>query len=213
MGTRVTMSTAVRRLIDEEDSSNSHFTDSEIYDYINQGLRYLGTDIEWPLQSSEATTVLNQATYELPDDFISLIDIYFNNSNLAIIERADLPGLRNDWQNADAGTPLYAYKSDNKKVGLFPKPDATNAGLAIQIQYIKVPADLAADSDTPDVHQAFCDCIPFYSSALCEAKIGNIKKAESNMALYENHKKRLLSKVQRFSDDLIRFRWAHPRSY
>lgn len=210
MATRVTLSEAVRRLIDEEDEDNSHFTSDEIYDYLNQAIRYLGTEIEWPLQLAQATPVTDQAVYELPDDFVSLSDVYYDNRDLLIIDRTDLPALRSDWQNAPSGLPIYAYRSDNAKVGLFPKPSSsyTANSEVIQIQYIKVPADLDDDTDTPDLHIAFNDCLPFYAAFLCEHKLGNSKRSEVNFNLYEVHKKRLLSKVQKFSPDALRFRWS-----
>lgn len=68
MATRLTLATATRRLIDEEDEDNSQFTDQEIYDYINQAIRFLGTDVEWPFQTAEATSVEDQAVYTLPED-------------------------------------------------------------------------------------------------------------------------------------------------
>lgn len=206
--TRVSLTTTTRRYINETDSDNSHFTDSEIYDYLNQAIRFLGTEMEWPFQTAEATSIESQAVYTLPEDFISLVDLYFDNKDLPIIERADLSMLRNDWQNTEASTPLYAYKSDNAKIGLYPKPDATNASKVIQIQYIKVPADLETDSSNPDLHVAFQDCLPFYASFLCELKMGNVKRSDYMISLYEGHKKKLMSKVQRFSDDELRFRWS-----
>lgn len=210
---RVTLTTAVRRYINEEDSTDSHFADSEIYAYLNQAIRYLGTDVEWPLQTAQATSVLDQAVYTLPDDFISLVDIYFDNRDLNIIERQDLSGLRSDWQDAPSGLPQYAYKSDNAKIGLFPKPDSENAGSLIQIQYIKVPPDLSDDSTAPDLHLAFQDCLPFYAAFLCEHKMGNPKRSDMNLQLYEMHKKRLMSKVQRFSDENLRIRWSDTGNY
>lgn len=211
--TRVSMTTAVRRYINETDSTNSHFEDDEIYDYLNQGIRFLGTELEWPFQTAEATSVQDQAVYTLPDDFISLVDIYFDNVDLPIIERADLSAKRTDWQDAESGTPQYAYKSDNAKIGLWPKPDLANTGLTLQIQYIKVPPDLSDDSTAPDLHVAFQDCLPFYAAFLCEVKMGNTKRSDYMISLYESHKKRLVSKVQRFSDDDLRFRWSDPRGY
>lgn len=213
MGTRLTFTTSTRRLIDERDVDNSHFEDDEIYDYVNQGIRLLGAELEWPLQTAEATSIAEQAVYSLPEDFISLTDIYFDSANLGIIERADLSAISNSWQDSDSGVPTYAYKSDNAKIGLYPKPDSTNAGLTIQIQYIKLPADLAADVDTPDLHVAFQDCIPFYAAFLCEHSMGNDKRAQLNLSLYEAHKKKLQSKLQRFSDETLRFRWSERRTY
>lgn len=208
MATRATLLTATRRYIDETDSDNSHFTDSELYDYINQAIRQMGTDTEWPLQTAEAVSVADQAVYTLPTDFIALTDAYFDNFKLTIIERADLSALTPSWQDSDSGTPRYAYKSDNAKFGLYPKPSTDQSGLTIQIQYIKVPADLSDDVTAPDIHVAFQDCIPFYAAFLCEHRLGNTKRSEGNLALYERFKKQLLSKVQRFSDELLRFRWT-----
>jgi hypothetical protein len=210
MGTRVSLCTTVRRYINEPDSANSNFTDAEIYDYLNQAIRYLGTEMEWPLQTAEATSVADQAVYTLPEDFISLSDVYFDNRNLTVLDRTDLPSVRNDWQNAEATTPAYAYKSDNAKIGLYPKPDTANAGKIIQIQYIKVPPDLSDDITAPDLHVVFQDCLPFYATFLCEHRMGNSKRADYNLALYESHKKKLMSKIQRFSDDSLRLRWTGP---
>lgn len=213
MANRVSLTTTTRRYIDEPDSTNSHFSDSQIYDFLNQAIRFLGTEMEWPLQTAEAVSVQSQAVYTLPTDFISLVDVYFDNKDIVTIERADLPAIRNDWQNAEASMPRYAYKADNAKIGLWPPPDATNAGLTIQIQYIKVPPDLSDDTTSPDLHVAFQDCLPFYAAFLCEHQMGNTKRAEVNLTLYESHKKKLMSKLQRFSDENMRFRWANPTGY
>jgi predicted metal-dependent hydrolase len=209
MALRPALLSATRLLIDEKDSDNSHFTDSELYGFLNQAIRYLGTDLEWPLQTAQATAVAEQAVYELPDDFISLVDVYFDNNLLAVVERKDLSTLQQDWQEAASGQPRYCYKSDNAKMGLWPKPSSeqTSDSEVIQIQYVKVPPDLADDTTAPDLHSAFHDCLPFYAAFLCELSMGNRKAATDNLSLYESHKKRLTSKVQRFADDLLRFRW------
>lgn len=210
MATRVTLLEATRRLIDEEDSTNSHFEDAEIYDYLNQAIRYLGTDLEWPLQLAQATAVAEQAVYTLPTDFISLSDVYYDNRDILIIDRTDLSALRPDWQDAPSGLPQYCYRQDNAKMGLFPKPSSqySSNGEVIQIQYIKTPPDLADDTTSPDLHAAFQDCLPFYAAFLCEHKLGNSKRSDMNMNLYEMHKKRVTARVQKFSDDANRFRWS-----
>lgn len=213
MATRVSLTTAVRRFIDETDSTNSHFSDSQIYDFLNQAIRFLGTELEWPIQTAEATSVEDQAVYTLPSDFISLLDVYFDDSHLLVIERSDLPAIQNNWQVAPSSLPRYAYKSDNAKIGLWPPPDSSNSSKTIQIQYLKVPPDLSDDTTAPDLHTAFQDCLPFYAAFLCEHQLGNSKRADYNLSLFDSHKKRLVSKVQRFSDDNMRLRWSNPTGY
>ena len=99
--------------------------------------------------------------------------------------------------------------SDNRKFGLYPKPSATVAGQLIQIEYIKLPPDLESDSDVPDLHTAFQDCLPYYAAYICEKSIGNQKAKQANLDESEYHKKRLQSKLQKFSEE-IRFKWSYP---
>jgi len=200
--------TAVRRYINEEDSANSHFTDAEILDYLNQAVTFLGTQMEWPEQVDQATAVPSQALYQLPSDFIALVDVYFNNQKIIVLDRADLGQISPSWQSDPASTPKIAYQFNRDTVGLYPSPDANQTGYTLQIQYIHLPATLSTDSDIPDLHTAFQMCLPFYAAFLCDYKLGNDKKADAHLQKYDQHRKALMSKVQRFSDDTFRFRWG-----
>lgn len=208
MSSLATLRTQVRRYVLEEDSSNSHFTDAELNDYLNQAVLFLGTQMEWPIKTAQATSVSGQTLYTLPDDFISLLDVYFDNVKMSILEREDLSSVSTQWQNDPNGLPTYCYKADNNVIGLYRTPDDDNASKAIQIQYVGVPDTLVTDTDVPDLHSAFQMCLPFYAAFLCDYKLGNDKKADMHLQNYEQHRKALMSKVQRFSDDLLRFRWS-----
>ena len=70
MSSLQTLILATRRYVNELDSTNSHFTDSELTDYLNQAVMFLGTQMEWPEQVDQATAVAGQALYQLPADFI-----------------------------------------------------------------------------------------------------------------------------------------------
>jgi len=208
MSSLATLRTAVRRYILEEDNTNTHFTDSELNDYLNQAVTFLGTQMEWPEQVDSATASANQSLYTLPDDFIALVDCYFDSQKLQILERADLGQISPSWQQDPASIPKIAYRYDRNVVGLYPTPDSTQDGKTIQIQYIHLPASLSQDTDIPDLHTAFQMCLPFYAAFLCDYKLGNDKKADIHLQRYDQHRKALMSKLQRYSDDLLRFRWA-----
>jgi hypothetical protein len=202
---------ATRRIVNELDNTNSHFTDAEILAYLNQAVTFLGTQMEWPAQVDQATAVPNQALYQLPTDFIELVDIYFNNLNpvhLPIVERADIGQITPSWQSDPASTPRLAYRYNRNTVGLYPVPDANQTDYTLQIEYIYLPAALALDTDVPNLHTAFQMCLPFYAAYLCEMRLGNDKKADSNLVNFDRHRKALMSKVQKYSDDLLRFRWG-----
>ena len=204
-----TLRTFTRRYINEEDNTNSHFTDSEINDYLNQAVQFLGTQMEWLSETATAVSVLNQALYTVPSDFIALVDAYFDETKIMIIERADLGGISPSWQKDPSSTPKYVYREEQDVFGIYPTPDSTQAGKLIQVQYIQLPPTLVNDTDVPDLHSSFQMCLPFYAAFCCEHKLGNDKKSEMNLERYDQHRKALMSKVQKFSDDLMRFRWSY----
>lgn len=200
--------TQTRRIISEEDNTNTHFPDSEINDYLNQAVTFLGAQMEWPEQIDQATAIPNQALYQLPSDFIALVDVYFNNQKIIVLERADLGQISPSWQQDPSSTPKIAYRFNNDTVGLYPAPDANQTGYILQIQYIHLPATLASDTDVPDLHTAFQMCLPFYAAFMCDGKLGNDKKSEIHLQNFKRHMDALKSKLQKFSDDNLRFRWA-----
>lgn len=208
MSSLADLRTTTRRLINEEDSANSHFTDPEINDYLNQAVTFLGTQMEWSEQTDQAVAVTDQTLYQLPDDFIALVDVYFNNQKLQVLERADLGHISPSWQNDPSSIPKIAYKADVNVIGLYPTPDATQNGFEIQIQYIQIPATLVTDTDIPGLHTSFQMCLPFYAAYLCDYKLGNEKMSDKHLENFDRHRKALMSRIQKFSDDLLRFRWA-----
>jgi hypothetical protein len=200
--------TQTRRLILEEDPTNSHFTEPEINDYLNQGVTFLGSQMEWPEQVDQATAVPNQALYQLPDDFIALADVYFNNQKIVILEREDLGQISPSWQSDPSSTPKIAYRFNRNTVGLYPAPDANQTGYTLQVQYIHLPASLVQDTDVPDLHTAYQMCLPFYAAYMCDGKLGNDKKSDLHLQNFKRHMDALKSKLNKYSDDLLRFRWG-----
>lgn len=200
----------MREYILETDSSNSHFTDSQLNNYLNDAVLFLATEMEWPVQIDTATAVQDQYLYSLPTDFIALVDVYFDNTKIQPLSREDLGGVSPSWQQDPSSTPKVAYKAGPSTLGLYPAPDSTQAGKIIQIQYVHLPATLSQDTDVPDLHSAFQLALPFYAAFICDYQLGNEKAAENHLAKYNLHKKTIMSKVQKFSDDLLRFRWSWP---
>lgn len=208
MATRSQLVARTRILLNERDSSNSHWTDEEIRTALGQGVRFLGTVMEWAQQTSEATSQENKRTYGLPSDFISLVDVYFDSKPLSVVSREDMPSINSDWMIQEAGEPQWAYKSDNAQIGLHPKPSSDYASKQIQIHYVKVPPSLENDDAEPDLHVSFHDCLPFYAAYFLQKGLGNENTSKSHMNDFEKHAKILMARVQRFADSLMAFRWG-----
>lgn len=216
MATKAELRLSTYRLIGEDDPAdatnstptNTHFASTEIDDYIQQAITLLGTEMEWMFQISEAPAVLDQALYELPSDFIAITSAFFDGTPIKILERGDLESINSNWQEALSDTPTTLYKFSTNTIGLYPAPDSDNVDKKIQVEYIRIPANLDSDSDVPELHTAFQMCLPFYAAYMAESKMGNDKKAAMNMQAYELHRKKLMARVQNWSPDLMRFKWS-----
>lgn len=199
---------ATRRYINETNTANTHFVDSELNDYINQGVQFLATEMEWNLITDTAIANTNQSLYTLPNDFIELVDVYFNNQKIIILDRVDIGTVAPSWQTDPSSIPRICYRFDRQTIGLYPAPDISQNGFLIQITYVQLPSELITDTDVPMVHTAFEVCLPFYAAYICEHKLGNDSRSERNLQMFDTHRKKLMSIVDKFSDDLKRFRWA-----
>ena len=213
MATLATLRTAVRRYINETDNTNSNFSDSELTDYLNQATQFLGTQMEWPIQTEIATAAANQSLYQLPTDFIELLDIYWNQTKLPLLDRNDMGQISPSWQQDPVGTPRVAYRFDQQTIGLYNTPDTLQtlngvSSYQLQITYIAIPPALVNDGDIPDLQSMYHMALPFYAAFICEHRLGNSSKADTNLQRYDQHRKALMARLDKFADDLKRFRWA-----
>ena len=202
-----TLETSVRRLIQEEDTSDTNFTTAEIYDYLNEGARRLSTKLEWQYAVFTATTVANQGTYTIPDHVICVIDVFLDGKPLTLVDRADLVNVNREWLNTSAGLPVYAYRADRNKIGLYPKPSSTYASLELRMQGIKLPDTMTATTDTPDIHISLQDALPYFAAFRCELKAGNNQRAADFLKLFQNSIAEVQSQLDKFADQLLGWRF------
>lgn len=102
--------------------------------------------------ASTITTVDGTASYDLPTDFMWEKRVTHKGLELLPISRAQLLYYQNqDWSD-DSGTPKY-YLIDpeeaQKKILLYPKPEADDAGPNLILSYYPLPASSTDDSATP----------------------------------------------------------------
>lgn len=134
--TRNSIRDLVRKKLGE--TTAAFWTDDEIYSYINLA----GHDVAWKTKvirsSGYISTVENTSEYVLSTSFSSLLfplRVYFYQ-DASVWEK--IPGTTIDdmdrdlggWKSASAGTPIKYYfeYERNKTLGIYPKPNSTNAG-------------------------------------------------------------------------------------
>lgn len=199
--------TATRRFIDETDSTNSSYSDSELNDYLNQAARKIASMLEWPIAIYTTPSVSEQAEYTMPTGNLTVIQVHFDGRQLEVCDRADLEGRYPAWQNASSGQPLIAYRADNNVLGFYPKPSTTYSGKTIGAHCIKLPDTLAADADVPDLQQILQDIMPIRAAAFCQVRAGNLTAATYLEQLFDKEIGAAKSKVNKFAEDMLGFRW------
>lgn len=205
------LETAARRLIQEEDSTNSNYTSPEILDYLNEGIRRLAAALGWPLAVFTATSIEDQSTYSIPAHIICIVDFYFDNEPLTIVDRTDLPSVDKSWLTAASGRPRWVYRADRDKFGLYQKPNEDNSGKEMRIQAVKLSDTLVDSTDLPDLHVAFHDCVPYYAAFKCELKGGNNQRAADFLKIFKDYRDELKGTLEKTSEQMMAFHF--PGNY
>lgn len=134
---------------------------------INSAVEQICADFnyEFPVCDGEntASTVISQAAYTLPSDFVR-IEQGTVNYDSSPLDLADYRWLKNTFVNlAQDGTPTFYYLR-NGALNLFPRPSAIKT---LNFSYRKGPADMVNNTDNCFLSDVFNKAITFYSSYLC----------------------------------------------
>jgi hypothetical protein len=169
----------VRLLISQEDSANTDFTDSQLNGFINQGVKYIGTLIEYPRDIADIQVEDGKPSYTLPTDYIKMIGASFGSRDIngdcitiPIITMARLKEVAPNWlDNTDSskGRPAAAVLLDRYTIMLYPRPNADESatGKKLYMEYNYTPAVLTADGDIPDLPDLYQDFVSHYAVHLC----------------------------------------------
>ena len=168
----------IRVLIDET-ATNSHFTNSELNDFVNQSINFSATQLEHPRDFTEIQVEEGKSAYSLPDDFILLRTAYFGDKTderdirpIPIMSEETLSAINKSWLDESSsarGRPTRLIMLDKNTVLLHPTPDATEsaAGKLLIIDYIFSPGNLSSDSQEPNLPVPYHNLLQFYAASLC----------------------------------------------
>jgi hypothetical protein len=100
-----------------------------------------------------------------------------------------------------------AYRADRDKMGVFPKPDANNAGKQLRMQSVKLPDTMDLVGDIPDLHLALHDALPYFGAFKCEMKAGNNSRAADFLKIFKDGIADVSSQIEKFNDAALGFYW------
>lgn len=221
MGSLSSIRTQIRTLISEQDPNNTHFTDAELTEYVNQAQVFLATLVEYPRTITSAQVTQGTSEYTLPSDFISIISAYFGDVTkqndiyrLRVLNLETLDTLYPSWLSTNTGNqgrPRFLYLKDRSTLKLVPTPDAENSATnkKYHLNYIKRPADLSGNTDTPDLPLPYHDLLQFYACHLGYLKLQVQEMADKMEALFDKKINALRSEVNKESKEQMAWQWNY----
>lgn len=144
----------VRKALNE--TTASFWSDLEIFNALNQGQAYIARKSTPIKKKVTITTVNGTQEYDLKDNgFPDIIDISDDGVDFKVggsvyvpldyTSKKQLSLERRGWRSVNAATPQqYYYDKPSKTIGLYPKPNSTNAGAYLDINGYYVPPILNA---------------------------------------------------------------------
>lgn len=150
------------------ESGSGFYTDAEINQWLNDGVRDLAVAVEPSETSATVTTVADTREYRLPNDCLSVKRALYLDTNSAWYALAETSWERlfeddPDWENDDSGTPESWYWRQNV-IGLAPAPDSDNDGAAhLRILYTYIPSAMSGDSATTGMPEWLDDAVIMYA--------------------------------------------------
>lgn len=221
MATLSAIRAQLRALINEPDPNNSHFSDSDFNEYINEAQTFLAAYIEYPRTIVSAQVTAGTANYTLPSDNISIISVYFGDLSIAndirtlqVINEESLKTIYPSWLSTASisqGRPRFAFIKDRTTLALIPTPDTDNAatGKKYHLNYIQKPTTLSGDSDTPQLPLPYHDLLQFYAAHLAYLKLQVQEMADKMMASFSEKIKALQANVNKESKEALAWQWTY----
>lgn len=187
-----------------DDTANGYFTLTTLKQRLNLSLRELqkrliSANKEYYSIAVKTNTVLGQAAYAVPSDFIQVLRLsYITQGTGTTAEEAKIfectPNQRDLLSDTQGAPKFYYFQKDN--MILAPVPDAI---YELRLEYSYYVADMVNNSDLPDAPQQFHPYIAYMTARDCMVKDArNITSIETQLAQYETLLKQIA--VQRDAD-------------
>lgn len=139
--------TSVKRQFGDE--SGAQITEADITRWANDAIRDIVRKVEITNQHRETAAVAEDGSYELPDNFMYIARVTFDNRLINERKLQDLDLDSRAVDTAGSGTP-ESYYIWNNTLYLYPAPSRGGSG-NLDIWYVSQPAALTSDTDVPEI--------------------------------------------------------------
>lgn len=158
------MVTAVQNLFG--DTSEAQITIPFIITQLNAGQLDVARRTKCLIGHSETTTAIGVDGYEVPEDFIQIESLTIEGRTIPHHSMHTLDGL-NPTRQLDSNGSTLSYYVKGRTIFLYPPPSTSVVG-ALDIWYIKRPADLIANDQISDLPITMHDDVVLFALARCK---------------------------------------------
>lgn len=209
------MAIAGKTFLEMQDGVLTHqFSSTQYRDLVKGWLNYavrriaIEAELRTQVASQAITTTAKDASYALSEDFGRIIDLF--NSEQEEIGRFELSEF--DTFPEASGRPT-AYVFQGNEILFYPTPDAA---YKLTLRYWKLPQDMEADSDEPEIPPQYHEVPEFYATAKAFAKendyaASNFWKGEWEAALAKMKGEAVYSSYD--GPTQVEGSWGHSSSY
>lgn len=177
--TKQQLITGIRGKISQTDSANSQFDDTELLEFLNNGIQYVASLIDWPRDHFEIQVEEGKPAYNLPSDSLRIKTAYFGKQDeandtlpLDITTEEGLAEKVPGWLDQTSGArgrPSRIILLNRRHMLIHPTPNADESvtGKKLYVGYIYYPARLVSDGEYPDLPDAYHEFSEDYAAHLC----------------------------------------------
>ena len=201
-----------RQIIAQPVESGSNFTDPQITIWLNDAYRLIALGLEiFPAEEAVYTTATELT---LDDRTINANNIRFRVQpenefrEMRLITYDELVDLNPDFENEDVGQPTFVIRVSTRKLRFHPPLDAANDGKAggVKIYELRMPVDLVAGVDVPDVPSAMHQLMPSYAAHKCFEFLERQDDSITQLTLFRSGLKAMKGVNRRTSRNAKRWR-------
>ncbi len=145
----------VRRLLNEADASDSYWTDDQLNSYIQAAYDQIVLEGELMQCTSETNSLAGAADYQMPADVFLIQRVWYEGKPLAKTSPQELDELDPEWltRSVDPGQLPTHWIPRGHLFRIYPIP--TQSGQKIVLWGIQSPRPLQADTDRPEIQEAY----------------------------------------------------------
>lgn len=207
--TKQTLLADLRNFISQPTAGTSDISDSALLGFMNEGVQFISTKIEWPRDIVSVQVEDDIPAYTLLTDTLKILTAYFGDQNvqgdvrpLHVVTEEKLNEYDSSWldkTSSSKGTPNKIMLLDRNTILVHPRPNTTQSasGKKIYLNYVYYPAALSADGDIPDLPPIYHDSIKEYAAYLCY--MGILK----NPNLAKEILKTMLTKIEMIKPSVV----------